>query len=769
MPCSPRRRSPTALEARRRRRWPSRWSRIERLRLPLPGAAAELRCATIELEVEPGELDRARRALRLGQDDAAARLLRPGPALPRRRASRRALEVAGLDVREHGPAELGGAGRPGRPGPRDPGRLDDRARRARAAARAARRAAAPRGRGRSRRWPWRSRSTHLLDRAADTLSGGELQRVALAAALVLRPRLVLLDEPTSQLDPVAGDELIGLLRRLNEEWGMTVLLAEHRLERCLAAADRVVALVGGADRVRRRARADSCAWALEADPELATPGGAPVRRSPGSAPPPVAVKEARRGPASRRYRSRERRPASSPAQRAPRGAGAPRSPACARACADLWVELDDGAGPREVLRGHRPRDRAGRAGRADGPKRRGQEHPAACRGRDGSSPHRGAPRAPGGCALLPQSPTTCWFASGSARSSPARPARRALARSGSSGPRTRDPRDLSGGERQRLALAIVMAGRAAGPAARADLPRRADPRAWTAPARTTSRAWLGELADGGRRGRWSPPTTSSSRPASPSGSSCWATGELIADGPAAEVLSGGWYFATEVARILGVGGRDHPRAGRRAAAPSAWPRAAEASRSRELAGRSLRAARPGRWSAGSPGTSARARPPGWSPWSPRSPRSAVAGRLVLAPIPNVVATTDIVLITGYALGAGPGFAVGALAAPISNIWLGQGPWTPWEMAGWGLVGLGGAALAVLTRRRLGRLGARARLRARRLRLRRAARPLGDGHLRRRAVARPLPGALGARAPVQRRPRRRQLRASRSPPDRRWCG
>ena len=83
---------------------------------------------------------------------------------------------------------------------------------------------------------------------------------------------------------------------------------------------------------------------------------------------------------------------------------------------------------------------------------------------------------------------------------------------------------------------------------------------------------------------------------------------------------------------------------------------------------------------------------------------AIAGRLVLAPIPNVVATTDIALITGYALGAGPGFAVGALTAPVSNIWLGQGPWTAWEMAGWGLVGLGGAWLAVVSGRRLGRLG-----------------------------------------------------------------
>src|SRR5436309_15345358 len=72
---------------------------------------------------------------------------------------------------------------------------------------------------------------------------------------------------------------------------------------------------------------------------------------------------------------------------------------------------------------------------------------------------------------------------------------------------------------------------------------------------------------------------------------------------------------------------------------------------------------------------------------------AVAGRIALAPIPNVVATTDIVLLTGYAIGGAPGFAVGALAALVSNFWLGQGPWTPWQMAAWGLVGVAGAALA----------------------------------------------------------------------------
>src|ERR671910_3310256 len=83
---------------------------------------------------------------------------------------------------------------------------------------------------------------------------------------------------------------------------------------------------------------------------------------------------------------------------------------------------------------------------------------------------------------------------------------------------------------------------------------------------------------------------------------------------------------------------------------------------------------------------------------------AVASRLVLAPIPNLVGTTDVALLTGYALGGPPGFMVGALAAPISNIWLGQGPWTVWQMGGWGLAGVGGALLAVTTARRLGRLG-----------------------------------------------------------------
>jgi Prenyltransferase and squalene oxidase repeat len=76
---------------------------------------------------------------------------------------------------------------------------------------------------------------------------------------------------------------------------------------------------------------------------------------------------------------------------------------------------------------------------------------------------------------------------------------------------------------------------------------------------------------------------------------------------------------------------------------------------------------------------------------------AIAGRIAFAAFPNVKPTTDIVVFAGYALGPAPGFAVGALAGLVSNFWFGQGPWTPWQMAGWGLCGVMGAALALGTR------------------------------------------------------------------------
>jgi energy-coupling factor transport system substrate-specific component len=78
---------------------------------------------------------------------------------------------------------------------------------------------------------------------------------------------------------------------------------------------------------------------------------------------------------------------------------------------------------------------------------------------------------------------------------------------------------------------------------------------------------------------------------------------------------------------------------------------------------------------------------------------AVVGRLAFAAVPNVKPTTDIVLFAGYALGPAPGFAVGAVTAVVSNIFLSQGPWTAWQMAGWGGVGVAGALVARVFRGR----------------------------------------------------------------------
>jgi energy-coupling factor transport system ATP-binding protein len=85
---------------------------------------------------------------------------------------------------------------------------------------------------------------HLRERPISTLSGGEKQRIAIAAVLTLHPRVLVLDEPTSQLDPQAAEEVLIALRQLNEDLGLTVVLSEHRLERVVQYADRLLYLPG---------------------------------------------------------------------------------------------------------------------------------------------------------------------------------------------------------------------------------------------------------------------------------------------------------------------------------------------------------------------------------------------------------------------------------------------------------------------------------------------------------------------------------------------
>ena len=85
----------------------------------------------------------------------------------------------------------------------------------------------------------------LAQRAPHELSDGQKQRVALAGVLAMRPQLVILDEPTSLLDPKTAAELVGLVARLRHELGTTFVVVEHRLDLLVKVADRLVVMYVG--------------------------------------------------------------------------------------------------------------------------------------------------------------------------------------------------------------------------------------------------------------------------------------------------------------------------------------------------------------------------------------------------------------------------------------------------------------------------------------------------------------------------------------------
>jgi energy-coupling factor transport system ATP-binding protein len=382
---------------------------------------------------------------------------------------------------------------------------------------------------------------HLLDRPTHELSGGELQRVALGAALAGRPALVVLDEPTSQLDPVAGDELVWLLRRLNEEWGTSILLAEHRLERCLPAADRVIALDGGRVACDAAPR-EFLEWTATHSPALQTPGALLFQRA-GLRPPPTGVKEARA--TLRAHGLLPARPESADAVADPetrrslfrrRDAGP-----YALELDRIWLEWPEG---RAALRGLSlsvaPGERVALMGRNGAGKSTLLRIAAGL-----TDPTRGRVEAAGRVALLLQTPGDYLVRERVGDELPAP----ALERAGLAHLADRHPGDLSGGERQRLALAIVLEGGEPPAALCLDEPTRGMDRGH----KGALASHLRELAG----------TGVATVVATHDGELVAAfadrvvllgDGEVVADGPAAEILTGGWYFATETARILGGAG-----------------------------------------------------------------------------------------------------------------------------------------------------------------------------------------------------------------------
>ena len=376
----------------------------------------------------------------------------------------------------------------------------------------------------------------LLERPVRTLSGGELQRVALAAALVAGPRLLLLDEPTSQLDPVAGEELLSQLRRLNEEWGTTILIGEHRLERCLSAADRVIALDGGSVACDGTP-AGFLEWAAARRPELLPPAARMFSLA-GLRPLPVTVKEARRRAVATRVE---------PSPHASR----PRARQAALTIRDAWVEFDDGTGAGTVALRGLSLDVA-----------RGET--VALLGRNGAGkstllrtaagvlrPGRGTVQAAGDVALLLQCPGDYLLHEEVAGELPPAAADAALRELGLEEVAGRDPRDLSGGARQRLALGIVLAGRGIGGGVPPAVVALDEPTRGMDPARKHDLAErLAALAGAGAAVLVA---THDIEFAARVARRCvlLGRGRVVADGPSAEVLSGGRYFTTEVARVLG--------------------------------------------------------------------------------------------------------------------------------------------------------------------------------------------------------------------------
>ncbi|MEV5957578.1 ATP-binding cassette domain-containing protein [Streptomyces sp. NPDC051987] len=314
----------------------------------------------------------------------------------------------------------------------------------------------------------------LRDRAIGTLSGGQRQRVAIGSVLTPHPAVLVLDEPTSALDPAAAEEVLAVLQRLVHDLGTTVLLAEHRLERVVQYADRVVLLPGDG-----------------AAPVCGTPAevmaGSPVcppvvelGRLAGWSPLPLTVRDARRRAAASGLRDRlagrapERRPAADPA--AHPAAASAAGPAAFAEVRSLTVRRDRVDALRGVDLGVAPGETVALMGRNGAGKSTllgalvGLVEPGSGTVRVGGAvPHRTRPRdLVRLVGLVPQEPRDLLYAdtvgaecAAADRDAGAAPG---TCRGLVSGllPGVADdthPRDLSEGQRLALALAVVLTAR----------------------------------------------------------------------------------------------------------------------------------------------------------------------------------------------------------------------------------------------------------------------------------------------------------------------
>ncbi|MFD7660161.1 ABC transporter ATP-binding protein [Actinosynnema sp. NPDC059797] len=382
----------------------------------------------------------------------------------------------------------------------------------------------------------------LRHRPLATLSGGQQQRVAVGAALTAHPRVLVLDEPTSALDPGAAEDVLAALHRLVHDLGMTVLIAEHRLERVAQYADRVVWLPGGG-----RAPVAGPPGPVLADAPVAPPV-VRLGQLAGWQPVPVSIRDARRlaGPL------RERLAAPPAAPVAPGGELLRVTDLRVRysaADAVRGVSLAVGAGERVALMGRNGSGKSSLLWAAQGTgKRSGGAVGVA--GTDPASLEPGPRRAVVG--LVPQQPADLLYlhavgaecAQADRESDrPAGTCRELLDRLAPGIPDDRHPRDLSEGQRLALALAVSLT-----PSPRVvllDEPTRG----LDYPAKTRLAATLRDLAE---RGHAVVLATHDVEFVAEYATRVvvLADGEVVADGPTAEVVTASPVFSPQVAKVL---------------------------------------------------------------------------------------------------------------------------------------------------------------------------------------------------------------------------
>lgn len=393
--------------------------------------------------------------------------------------------------------------------------------------------------------------SELRHRPVATLSGGQAQRVAIGAVLTAQPRVLVLDEPTSALDPAAAEEVLAAIQRLVHDLGLTVLLAEHRLERVVQYADSVVWLPGGGAPPRHGTPRDMMAVSPVVPPVV------DLARTLGWEPLPLTVRDARRPAVA----LRERLAGLGPGGSGPAPRPGPSGPAATVVTAShvtarygqvialREVDLSVAAGEIVALMGRNGAGKstllavlAGLVRPAAGSVRVSGADPAVLRGRALTEHVALVPQQPGDLLYGETVADECASADREAGAAPGSAARLLDRIAGDVDP-SRHPRDLSEGQRLALALAVVLTARP--PLVLLDEPTRG----LDYPAKAQLVEVLRDLA---HRGHAIVVATHDVELAATvsSRTAVLADGEVVADGPSRQVVVASPVFAPQVAKVL---------------------------------------------------------------------------------------------------------------------------------------------------------------------------------------------------------------------------